>query len=175
MIRDYIGESTRVTILNALFHAHKEKEVVWVDMDGVVADFVPKATEFADEMGLTFQQFVDQNKYREIENFYKELPIVPGAKQAIQMLEDSDRYELFFLSAPSWENVSCFSDKRMWVEANFPSFEKKMTLSHQKGYSMGHYLIDDRKKYGAKDFIGEHIMFGGEKYPDWKAVIDKLL
>lgn len=40
---------------------------------------------------------------------------------------------------------------------------------------MGHYLIDDRTKYGAGEFIGEHIMFGSDKYTDWDAVLKKLL
>ena len=40
---------------------------------------------------------------------------------------------------------------------------------------MGHYLIDDRVKYGASDFIGEHLMFGDENYPDWDSILKYLL
>lgn len=175
MIKKYVDKSAIIEVLEGLKKAHEGKEVVWIDMDGVVADFVPKATEEADKMGLTFQQFADRNAYRDIENFYRDLPLYPGAKDAIEKLEASGKYDLYFLSAPSWGNISCFSDKRIWVENHFPTFYKKMGLSFQKGHHLGHYLIDDRTKYGAGDFIGEHIMFGNNDYPDWDAVLNKLL
>ncbi len=40
---------------------------------------------------------------------------------------------------------------------------------------MGEYLIDDREKNGAKDFKGELIRFGSERFPDWNAVTEYLL
>lgn len=175
MIKEQVDKETIKKVLDALKKVHGGKELLWIDMDGVVADFEVTATKYAKEMGLTFQEFADQGKYREIEGLYRELPLYPGAKHAIQILEDSGKYDIHFLSAPSWENVFCFSEKRLWLEEHFPRFKKKMSLSHQKGHHMGHYLIDDRTKYGAGEFIGEHIQFGNEQYPDWKAVLDRLL
>jgi 5'(3')-deoxyribonucleotidase len=175
MIKGYLSESAIAEIMQALKLVHDGKEVLWIDMDGVVADFEPKATEIAAEMGLTFQEFADQKQYRHIPGFYLDLPLIPGAKEAIERLEASGKYDLYFLSAPSWGNVSCFSDKRVWVERYFPSFRKKLGLSFQKGHHLGHYLIDDRTKYGAGQFIGEHIQFGTGKYPDWNSVCEKLL
>jgi 5'(3')-deoxyribonucleotidase len=175
MIKKILDKDTRIEVLDALKKVHDGKEVVWIDMDGVVADFVVKATEYAEKMGLTFQEFADQKQYRHIKGFYRGLPLISGAKEAIQKLEDSGKYDLYFLSAPSWGNVSCFSDKRVWVEKHFPTFRKKMSLSFQKGHHLGHYLIDDRTKYGAGEFMGEHIQFGNYQYPDWNAVLKKLL
>jgi 5'-nucleotidase len=175
MIKGLISKEAIEEIMDALSKVHGGKELVWIDMDGVVADFVPKATEEAEKMGLTFREFADQSQYRYIDGFYKDLPLYPGAKEAIEKLEASGKYELCFVSAPSWGNVSCFSDKRVWVEKHFPTFYKKMDLSFHKGHYMGHYLIDDRVKYGAGEFIGEHIMFGNEQYPDWDAVLKRLL
>ena len=175
MIKKYLRENVIAEIMNAIKLAHGGKEVVWVDMDGVVADFVPKATIVANQMGITFEEFAEQKKYRDIPGFYLDLPLIEGAKEAIQKLEESGKYDLYFLSAPSWGNVSCFSDKRIWIERHFPTFRKKMGLSFQKGHHLGHYLIDDRTKYGAGSFIGEHIQFGNETYPDWDSVLKKLL
>lgn len=175
MVKKYLDKDSRTEFLDALKKVHEGKEVVWIDMDGVVADFEPKAIEYAEGMGLTFKEFADQKKYRHIEGFYRELPLVAGAKESIEKLDESGKYDLYFLSAPSWGNVSCFSDKRIWVEKNFPSFKKRMSLSFQKGHHMGHYLIDDRTKYGAGEFIGEHIKFGNHEYPDWDSVLKKLL
>ena len=50
-----------------------------------------------------------------------------------------------------------------------------MDLSFRKGHYMGHFLIDDRTKYGAGEFIGEHIMFGTEPFKTWKEVLEYLL
>ncbi len=176
MIKKHLDIETLDTVMRALRKAHGGKEVVWVDMDGVVADFEPKATEEAAKMQLTFQQFADQKQYRHIEGFYRNLPLIPGAKDAILELDASGKYELNFLSAPSWGNESCFTDKRIWMRENFGTdFDKRMDLSFHKGHYLGHYLIDDRTKYGAGDFIGEHIQFGNHQYPDWDAVLKKLL
>jgi 5'-nucleotidase len=175
MLKQKVDKHIIQKILTSLKEHHDGKEVVWIDMDGVVADFELKAEIHAAKMGLTLKEFSDQKQYRHIENFYLDLPLIPGAKEAIQKLEESGKYDLYFLSAPSWGNVSCFSDKRVWVEKHFPAFRKKMGLSFQKGHHLGHYLIDDRTKYGAGDFIGEHIQFGNEKYPDWDAVLKRLL
>ena len=99
MIKKHLDIETLDTVMRALRKAHDGKEVVWVDMDGVVADFEPKATEEATKMGLTFRQFADQKQYRHIEGFYRKLPLIPGAKDAILELDASGKYELnFFLS-----------------------------------------------------------------------------
>lgn len=176
MIKEYLDKEVLDVIMDALIKANNGKELIWVDMDGVVADFEPMATEAASEMGLTFQEFADQKQYRHIEGFYRNLPLILGAKEAILELDACGKYILNFLSAPSWGNESCFTDKRVWIRENFGTdFDKRMDLSFHKGHYLGHYLIDDRTKYGAGDFIGEHIQFGNQQYPDWDAVLKRLL
>lgn len=171
MIKKYLKEDSIQTLLDALKLAHNGKEVVFIDMDGVVADFKAKGIIFAEKIGLSFDEFAQQKKYRDILGFYLDLPVIEGAKESIKILEDSGKFDLFLLSAPSWGNVSSFSDKRIWIENNFPSFKKKMILSFQKGHMLGHYLIDDRIKYGVENFIGKHIHFGvGENY-NWEGVL----
>ena len=163
-------------ILHELKEVHGGKELIWLDMDGVVVDFVPKATKLAKEMGITFQEFEDQKQYRHVEGFYRDLPLIDGAKEGVHKLIDSGKYEVIFLSAASWGNVSCFSDRRIWVGDNFGDLMyKKMDLSFHKGHYMGHYLIDDRTMYGAGEFIGEHIQFGNEEYPNWETILKYLL
>ncbi len=176
MIKKYLDNNTISTLMKAISKAHNGKELVWVDMDGVVADFEIYANTEALKMGLTLDEFLKQKQYRHVEGFYRNLPLIPGAKEAILQLSTCGKYELNFLSAPSWGNVSCFSDKRIWIQEHFgKEFEKKMDLSFHKGHYLGHYLIDDRVKYGAEDFIGEHIQYGNEQYPDWNSILNKLL
>lgn len=176
MIKQYLSEDAMIEIMHALRMANGGKEVVWVDMDGVVADFESKATVEAAKMQLTFKEFAYQKQYRHIEGFYRDLPLIPGAKEAILELDACGKYEINFLSAPSWGNESCFTDKRIWIKENFgTSFDKRMDLSFHKGHYLGHYLIDDRTKYGAGEFIGQHLQFGNSEYPNWDPILKKLL
>lgn len=52
---------------------------------------------------------------------------------------------------------------------------KRLILSHRKHLNHGDYLIDDREKNVADKFVGELILFGGKKFPDWKSVISYLI
>lgn len=52
---------------------------------------------------------------------------------------------------------------------------KKLILSHHKNLNKGDFLIDDREKNGAKDFDGELILFGSNKYPNWETVLKYLI
>jgi 5'(3')-deoxyribonucleotidase len=49
-----------------------------------------------------------------------------------------------------------------------------LILTHHKNLAKGDYLIDDRTKNGAYDFEGELILFGSEKFPSWKDVLEFL-
>lgn len=176
MIKEFLNQEQLATIMSAIKMANGGKELVWVDMDGVVADWEPKAIMEANKLGVTIEEFKKKKIYRGIEDFYLDLPLIPGAKEAILELELSGKYIINFLSAPSWGNISCFSNKRIWIEKNFgKDFDKRMDLSFHKGHYLGNYLIDDRIKYGANNFIGEHIQFATPQYPDWNAVLNKLL
>ena len=82
---------------------------------------------------------------------------------------------MLFRSAP-WSNPQSLSDKRYWIEKHFGDmFRRKMFVTHRKDLLLGDYLIDDRIKNGAGDFVGELILFGGNQYPDWESVLKKLL
>ena len=52
---------------------------------------------------------------------------------------------------------------------------KRLIIAHHKNLLRGDYLIDDREKNGAKEFEGELILFGSEKFPDWRSVLKYLL
>lgn len=164
----------QVRIFLDAFRTFKGKETLLVDMDGVVADFETSMNEFSQKMGVTPKEFSDRKLYRDIQGFYLNLGVIDGAQDAIKELDK--KYDLIFVSAPSWGNIHCPTEKRIWIDKHFGEVaHKKMDLSFHKGHYFGHYLIDDRTKYGAKDFIGEHIMFGTDPFKTWKEVTDYLL
>lgn len=149
------------------------RKLVFVDMDGCIAHFDNAAEIWAKKEGINSKEFIDRKLYRQ-PKFYAGLELIDNAKEAVEKL--SEIYEIRFLSAPSWGNPHSFIEKRIWIEEKFGDFAtKRMDLTFRKDLSMGHFLIDDRLKYGAGDFIGEHIMYGSEQFPDWNSVLKYLL
>ncbi len=92
----------------------------------------------------------------------------------------SGYFELYVLSTATWKNPSAWSDKVKWIQKYFGHdkdslFYKRLIISHHKNLNKGSYLIDDREKNGAKEFEGELIQFGSEKFVDWNVVTEYLL
>lgn len=153
-------------ILENLHNFTIMKEIIYIDMDGVLTNFSKKLQEY-------IAAGHPRDCYKHIPNFYQDMEPMPGAIEAFKEL--SEHFDCYILSAPSWNNVSCYTDKRLWVEKYLGKLaEKKLILTHNKGMHSGRALIDDRTKYGVENFKGEHIHFGTEKFPDWKSVVDYL-
>jgi 5'-nucleotidase len=167
-MRTLLAQEHRDAFLQAL-EKKIGRKLMQVDMDGVIADFDKAAEIWGANIGISGEEFKAKKMYRQ-PLFYKGLDLIPGAKDALFELDE--HVEIRFLSAPSWGNPYSFTEKRYWIEEHFGSWgTKRMDLSFRKDLVMGHFLVDDRTKYGAGDFIGEHIMYGSEKFPDWNSVV----
>ena len=151
------------------------KKVLYVDMDGVIADF-NKAVETL-KPGI----FELENAEDEVNNicesnpniFYYLEPIEDGIESVKELMK---HYDVYFLSTPMIRVLESFTDKMRWLRKHFGSLaDKKLILSHNKGLLKGHYLIDDRIKNGVDKFEGLHIHFGTEKFPNWETVLDYFL
>jgi 5'(3')-deoxyribonucleotidase len=69
------------------------------------------------------------------------------------------------------------NDKLEWAKKYLGQHAHKRLIifSHNKHLNHGHYFIDDRGKNGADKFVGELILFDGEKFPDWNSVIEYFI
>jgi 5'(3')-deoxyribonucleotidase len=144
-----------------------DKQVIYVDMDGVLCDFDKRHEELMSKGINQFQAFNHAFAF-------KDLDPMPGAIEAWQSLQE--KYDTYILSTAMWSNTYAWTDKRIWVQKYLgKSANKKLILSHNKGLLRGDFLIDDRIANGVADFEGEHIHFGTEKFPTWKQVLDYLL
>ena len=149
------------------------KKIVYVDMDGVIVDFQSGKKRLSSE---------DKKRYKKsgYDNHPSIFSLMEPQEGAIESLYSLDSlFELYILSTAPWDNPNAWKQKREWVERYFGKgkenlFHKKVILSHHKNLNEGDFLIDDRKKNGAKDFKGEWIHFGTDKFPDWDAVTDYL-
>jgi 5'(3')-deoxyribonucleotidase len=149
------------------------RELIFIDMDGVLADAEAKMKTWSQKLGITTTELFKKKLYH-MSGFYSELPPIPGAVEAFEKL--TQNYEVYILTAPSWENPSCYTDKRIWVEKYLgKSAYKRLIISNDKSLFTGKALIDDRLKYGVTKFKGEHIHFGSEKFPNWESVLKYLI
>jgi len=152
--------------------------MIFLDMDGVLADFKGLMNKRYPET-LQYENFsreinIIADECQATLGFYRDLPPMEGAIEAYHTLRE--KYDVWVLSAPSWDNPHSYSEKREWCTNHLgDSIHKKLILSNNKGIFSGRALIDDRTKYGADQFTGEHIHFGQEKFPDWQSVLNYLI
>jgi len=156
------------TLIQAV--ANCKKKIIYFDMDGVLADFNKAVKErVTPELAVQYGENVDQ-----IPGIFNDLEPVPGAIYAFKEL--SQHYDCYILSTAPWGNPEAWMEKRLWVEKYLgEEGYKRLILTHNKHLNRGDYLIDDRYANGADRFEGEHILFGSEKFKDWKAVLEYLL
>ena len=146
-------------------------KLVYIDLDGVVADFVSAMNAHALINELSFNKDPDT-----IPGLFRSLKPIESAISSVEKLLHSEKYEVYFLSTAPWNNPSAWTDKRLWLAEQFGDIiNRRLILTHRKDLVKGDILIDDRPNNGAKDFEGELIKFGSDEYPNWPAVLDYLL
>jgi len=147
----------------------RDKEVVYIDMDGVLVDFLSGVGRMSDE---------ERNEYAEspedLPGIFTRMDPIPGAIEAAKRL--AKKYDVYVLSTAPWANPSAWTDKVLWIKKYFGNdedsvFYKRVILSHHKDLNHGDYLIDDRLAQGAEDFKGKHIFFNTDEFPDWESVL----
>lgn len=143
-------------------------KTVFVDMDNVLVDF-PAAIGQLDEIVRTEYS----GRLDEVPGIFSLMPPLDGALEAYETI--AGKFDAYILSTSPWENPTAWSDKLLWVKQHLGQLAyKRLILSHNKHLCVGDYLIDDRTKNGAGQFVGEHIHFGTDAFPDWESVVRYL-
>ena len=134
-------------------------------MDNVLVDFKTGIDRIS-----SYNKKEYKGRYDEVPDIFSLMDPMKGAIDSYNQL--SSQYDTYILSTSPWDNPSAWQDKILWVKKYLEkSAYKRLILSHHKNLNRGDYLIDDRLKNGADKFIGEHIHFGTEQFPDWKSVL----
>jgi len=137
---------------------------IYIDMDEVMSNY-----------SKLFQaEFSDENKYPQSrKGFFAELEPIEGAIESVKHL--IDEFDVWILTAPSYMNPHCYTDKRVWIEKYFGlEFCKKLIIAYDKSLLIGDFLIDDSIKNNQSKFNGELIPFGQEHYSNWVEVLRYL-
>jgi len=153
------------------------KKILYVDMDGVLADFDKRVLEINpsivtlsshapnyEERSKMVEKVMSDNP-----RMFLDLDPIEGCIEAVKRLWK--HYDILFLSTPCWLVPESYMDKRHWIQKYFGDEAKdRLILSQRKELNMGDFLVDDRLANGAEHFIGQHLHFGHGEYPTWVEV-----
>lgn len=156
------------------------KKLLYLDLDGVVADFDKAIKEFCPEL-QTSDHYPDyETRSKKIDEIceanpeiFHTLPPIEGSIEAVNKL--FDLFEVYFLSTAMWNVPMSFTGKRIWIEEHFgEAAKKRLILTHRKDLNVGDFLVDDRLRNGVENFTGEHIHFATEQFPNWDVTFEYL-
>jgi len=146
------------------------KKVLYIDMDGVLVDFISAFPKVDPEL-------MDKHKddEDEIPGIFNLMEPMHGAIESVTFL--AAHFDLYILSTAPWDNPSAWHDKLLWIKEHLPEIgHKRLILSHHKNLNKGDYIVDDRKKRGVDKFEGEHIHFGEDgNFKTWEEVVQYLI
>ena len=134
---------------------------IYIDMDGVIANF----QKAADEGGW---------KHRpDLHVDYRNLEVIDGAIKSLAKLNAD--HEIFIASTPPWTRPEVWGHKREWLEEHFPYLKRKLILTHRKDLLIGDILIDDTRFRGQPDFDGNWFWFNKDwSNRNWNACLEYI-
>ena len=150
------------------------KPILFFDMDNVLVNFKSGIDKLDEATQQAYEGDLD-----DVPGIFALMEPMPGAIEAVHKL--AEKYDVYILSTAPWKNPTACNDKLQWVKDHFGGekddvFYKRLILTHHKDLCHGDYLIDDNnERNGVLNFTGELIHFGSAKYPNWDAVLEKLI
>ncbi|MFD1096865.1 5' nucleotidase, NT5C type [Salegentibacter chungangensis] len=148
-----------------------KKESIAIDMDGVVANV---EVHFIDWYNEEYDANIIQDdlkgkseddafpvpgiikKYANTEGFFRTVPVMEGAVDAVKRLNES--YEVYLVSA-AMEFPRSLLEKRAWIEEHFPFIDwKHIVFCGDKSIVGTDYMIDDHTK-NLDPFEGRKLLF----------------
>lgn len=156
-----------------------EPKIVLVDMDGVIVDqhlgflhilettypdvyatYQGTDTDYEFERNFPAEHHAFIRSLREQEGFFRNLPPVIGAKEALEEMV-ANGHQVFICTAPIFHYSYCIPEKYEWIEKHLGNeWAMKTIIARDKSVIDGTYLIDDNTEVkGIRTPSWEHIVF----------------
>ena len=138
-------------------------------MDGVLVDFNSGINNLSNKSKKKYL-----NRFDEVPGIFATMDPIDGAVDAFNILIEI--FDVYILTTSPWLNNTALQDKKEWIDDNLgEKAKKRLIFSHHKNLYKGQFLIDDREANGVKEFEGEHIHFGTQKFANWEKVLKYLI
>ena len=121
-------------VLNNIFEGIDADAEIYVDMDGVLADFFGEWARLMDKENWRDIKDVSPAlaKIRATDNFWLNLPILPQAKKLLAMIKQV-KGEYNICTSPLADDPNSEPHKREWIEKNLSFFPpKNVYITHNK-------------------------------------------
>lgn len=142
---------------------YPDKVRVYVDMDGVLADFERAAHAHA----------MEPSHFKRVAGAFLDLEPIPGAIEAVATLESAG-FLVFALTKIPRSNPHAATEKLLWARRHFPSLDDRIIITPDKGAvgTARDFLVDDHPEWAnAIHFPGTLIVFQG----DWEQVLRTIV
>lgn len=143
--------------------------VVYVDMDDVLCDY-----SGAHQAHLRAHPEIayPQSQY----GFFSSLKPIAGAFESVRSLINDERISVYILTAPSYMNPLCYTEKRVWIEQYFGlEFTQRLIICADKSLLKGDVLVEDSATSNGQDrFEGILLQYGEADYANWDSVMMRL-
>lgn len=137
------------------------------------------------KLGLSPWQCIVVDEIMDKPGFYRTLPEIPGAIDALVEIQAADEYDVFLVTSPWHTNPTCSQDKLDWVREHLgEAWVDKVIITKDKTLIDGDYLIDDKPEItGAATPRWQHIIFDQpynqhiedkERLVYWESVLEVL-
>ena len=103
-----------------------EKLTIYIDMDGVLANFAKAADQLSKNLPENISEKVSMDEVLNFSHFEPMPNAVESVKKIIEMGHD-----VFIASTPPWNNSSAWGQKRDWIEEHLPELKRKVFLTHR--------------------------------------------
>lgn len=124
---------------------------IYLDMDGVLADFDAGARTILDTDNTYKWEFVHGanefwRRLNAYSNFFGALPLMPGARDLVQAIVTAGRAPVILTALPKKDDVDVASQKKQWIARHFGPFEVITCMTDEKPRycDRGDVLVDDR-------------------------------
>jgi len=156
---------------------NKRKLDILFDLDDTLYDWSGEIIKLGgpNPRAITNDDKLSNKALRQVEGdqgFYARLELFPGAKDLINDL--SVHFNIYFVSAPSFNNITSASDKLYRLRKDFPGLERNFFLTFNKDRVNGDVLIDDRTAFGAGKFPGIFIQYGTKNAQTYDEIKQRL-
>jgi 5'-nucleotidase len=149
---------------------------IFIDMDGVLADFDSQFNSYLSKAGVLAKRIMSSwkltdriidtnyiksknayvNKILRTPKFWENIKPIPGGADVLQRWLKDKNLEIYIATSPWISSPTCMIEKVNWIRKNIPKFPlSNIIMIAKKHMLQGEVIIDDKPSH-IEEWCGEH-------------------